>query len=277
MQLPLHRFALAAGENALKQVGITDLVKKLIGRNDTGGVRWDQRSIEPRICTRLPGFRRRSPNTSMFKARLASKSGQATTSVSVIRCSRPARFVCTRSRSSRRSFRSGTASYTRGSAAITPTRSSTRRLFSRIFGQVCRCISYYSHDVIEHVDPVSVFRHAFELLAPGGDFLQLRRLHRPRCLPQPRAADSDFLTCPDLLWPVLFSAMETTNRVRWSELLATARQTGFEIVRAHTLHRVLPGYIASIRPHLLPRYQSLSDEDLSVTHCELHLRKPRGH
>ena len=201
MQLPLHRFALAAGENALKQVGITDLVKKLIGRNDTGGVRWDQRSIEPRICTRLPGFRRRSPNTSMFKARLASKSGQATTSVSVIRCSRPARFVCTRSRSSRRSFRSGTASYTRGSAAITPTRSSTRRLFSRIFGQVCRCISYYSHDVIEHVDPVSVFRHAFELLAPGGDFFNcvdftghgvFHNLERP----------TRFLTCPDLLWPV---------------------------------------------------------------------------
>jgi hypothetical protein len=112
------------------------------------------------------------------------------------------------------------------------------------------------------------------LLSPGGDFVNAVDFTGHGVFHN-KARPLDFLTCPDALWAVLFSGMETTNRLRWSELLALATRTGFEVVGANIKRRVAPGYIASIRPHLLPRFAALTDGDLSVTHCELHLRKPR--
>jgi len=132
----------------------------------------------------------------------------------------------------------------------------------------------YSHDVIEHVVPAPVFRHAFDILEPGGDFVHSVDLTGHGVFYNPQRP-LDFLTCPDWAWPLLFSAMETTNRVRWSELMELAAATGFDVVRAHPVRRVSAEYLASIRPHLLPRYRRLAAADLAVMQCELHLRKPR--
>jgi SAM-dependent methyltransferase len=272
IQLPLHRFAWAAGENAMKQVGITDLIKKAIGRNDTGGVRWDERGIDENLH------------------KIGWVSAKVTKHIDV-RGKNGVEIgpgdnlgVCYQMLKAGAAQMYGIEKF----ASIEP--EWNRKLFTRLGGEHAAQLHHsqalfedfrpnvpvhfiYSHDVIEHVDPVSVFRHAFDLLEPGGDFVSFvdftghgvfHNLERPL----------DFLTCPDFLWKVLFSAMETTNRVRWSELLAIAADTRFEVVTAHTLQRVKPGYVESIRPHLLPRYAALGNEDLSVTHCELHLRKP---
>ena len=80
----------------------------------------------------------------------------------------------------------------------------------------------FSHDVLEHVDPLPIFRRAFQILRPGGRFANVidltghgvfYDLNRPL----------DFLTCPDWLWRLLFSEMETTNRVRFSAFFSNAR------------------------------------------------------
>jgi hypothetical protein len=273
MQLPLHRFVLAAGENAIKQVGITDLVKKAIGRNDTGGVRWDERSIDENL--HKIGW----VSAKVLKyVDVRGKNGVEIGPGDNL-------GVCYQMLKAGAVSMYGVEKF----ASIVPEWNG--KLFARLGGDHSANVHHsqalfedfrpgvpvhfiYSHDVIEHVDPVSVFRHAFDLLEPGGDFVSFvdftghgvfHNVERPL----------DFLTCPDVLWKVLFSAMETTNRVRWSELLKIASDTGFEVVTAQTINRVAPGYVDSIRPHLLPRYQTLSNEDLSVTHCELHLRKPR--
>jgi hypothetical protein len=125
---------------------------------------------------------------------------------------------------------------------------------------------------MEHVDPRSVFLHARKILKPGGDFLHAVDFTGHGCFHNPQRP-LDFLTCPDWLWTLLFSAKETTNRVRLSDLLRLAQDTGFDVVNNQVVRRAKPEYLASVRPHLLPRYRSLRDEDLGVMHCELHLRR----
>jgi SAM-dependent methyltransferase len=127
----------------------------------------------------------------------------------------------------------------------------------------------YSNDVIEHVDdPRAVFRAAHRLLAPGGLFINNVDLSGHNCFEDP-ARPLDFLTCEDGLWATMFSNVLTTNRVRYSDLVTAAEAAGFRVKQVDVLRRAEPAYLARVRPHLLPRYKALPDDDLSVVQCVL--------
>jgi SAM-dependent methyltransferase len=127
----------------------------------------------------------------------------------------------------------------------------------------------YSNDVMEHVDdPRAVFRAAHRLLAPGGLFINNVDLSGHNCFANPERP-LDFLTCDDKLWTAMFSNVVTTNRVRYSDLVAAAEAAGFRVKDTRVVRKVEPAYLAEIRPHLLPRYQALSDDDLSIVQCVL--------
>lgn len=288
VQSPLHRLLLAAGENAAKRIGLTGFIKRVVGRGDCGGVRWTSRPLEENvwhvmaIATLIQkhlDVRDRvgveiGPGDNLGAAYCLLKAGaQRIYAVEKLGSVAPDEWC--------------QQLFTAIDARV-PASPLTRDVMSRsaftgplrhaevLFEEFApdRPVDFvYSHDVIEHVDPPTVFASARKILVSGGDFLNIidltghgvfYDLNRPL----------DFLTCPDWLWPLLFSAMETTNRVRWSELLTLADKTGFEVVQAVAIRRADPTYLAGIRPHLLPRYQKLADDDLSVMQCVLHLRKP---
>jgi hypothetical protein len=71
----------------------------------------------------------------------------------------------------------------------------------------------------------------------------------------------------------MFSHIMTTNRVRYSELLAAAEHAGFQIKRVVKLAVADPAYVRAVLPHLLPRYRELPEEDLSVLQCILVAQK----
>jgi SAM-dependent methyltransferase len=131
----------------------------------------------------------------------------------------------------------------------------------------------YSNDVMEHVaDPAAVFRAAYRVLKPGGLFINNIDLAGHNAFSN-KARPLDFLTCSDWLWELMFSHIATTNRVRFSELVAAASSAGFRVNEIDTLVRAEPGYLGSLRSDMLPRYRALSDEDLSVVQCMMVVQK----
>jgi SAM-dependent methyltransferase len=157
----------------------------------------------------------------------------------------------------------------RGSYALDPDRLVlSRALFEEV--RPADAIDFiYSNDVIEHVaDLDATFLAAHRLLKPGGLFvnsIDLAGHNAFDMLDRPL----DFLTCPDWLWGLMFSHMVTTNRVRFSDLVEVAIFAGFRVKQIDVLVRAEPGYLDAVRPHLLPRYRALPDEDLSVVQCML--------
>jgi SAM-dependent methyltransferase len=133
----------------------------------------------------------------------------------------------------------------------------------------------YSNDVLEHVDdPAAVFRGAYRLLKPGGLFINSIDFGAHNVFAwNKRERPLDFLTCDDWLWSLMFSRVQATNRVRYSEILDAARAAGYAVRSVDVTHRVSHAYLAEIRRHLLPRYQALSDDDLSVVECVLVVEK----
>jgi SAM-dependent methyltransferase len=127
----------------------------------------------------------------------------------------------------------------------------------------------YSNDVMEHVAaPEAAFRAAHRLLKPGGLFINNIDLAGHNAFAK-KARPLDFLSCPDWLWKLMFSHMETTNRVRFSEFVGAATAAGFRVKGIDAMVKAEPGYLDSLRPHLLPRYQALPNEDLSMVQCVL--------
>lgn len=125
----------------------------------------------------------------------------------------------------------------------------------------------YSNDVMEHVDDLAtVFRTAHRRLAPGGLFINSVDLAGHNCFHDPKRP-LDFLTCDEALWSTMFSNVVTTNRVRYSELVGAAKGAGFRVKQVEVLRRADPTYLAEVRPHLLPRFQALPDDDLSIVQC----------
>jgi len=271
LQLKAHRFATALAENAAKQVGITALIKRAIGRRDSGGIRWNDRPIDQNLQHILAGadiVTRHVDVGGKVGIEIGPGDNLGTAyrllAVGAAKMYAVEKFASVADEWNRKLF-------AHLGDADTSHLQHVRALFEDL-NPADPVDFIYSLDVLEHVDPVPVFRHAFRLLKPGGDFVHAVDFTGHNCFHDPKRP-LDFLTCPDWMWKVLFSAMETTNRIRWSQLLRLASHSGFEIVRAHVVRRADAAYLASIRPHLLPRYQQLSDDDLSVMQCELHLRK----
>ena len=130
-----------------------------------------------------------------------------------------------------------------------------------------------SHDVLEHVDVPAAMRAAFDLLAPGGRFVSSVDLRGHNAFNKPQRP-LDFLTCPDWLYRAMHSHIETSNRVRPSELLDAAEAAGFVVEATQPLDEVSDAYLDAVRPHLQPRYRTLSDDDLRPTQLVVALRRP---
>lgn len=127
----------------------------------------------------------------------------------------------------------------------------------------------YSNDVMEHVDnPATVYDAAHRVLRPGGCFVNNIDLAGHNAYSNPKRP-LDFLTCPDWLWSLLSSHIVTTNRVRYSEFVATARANGFDVAKEDVIIKADPHYLRELRPKLLERYRRLSDDDLSVVQVRL--------
>lgn len=132
----------------------------------------------------------------------------------------------------------------------------------------------YSNDVLEHLSDVpAAMRVVFAALRPGGQFVSSIDLrgHNVFGLPE---RPLDFLTCPDRLWRLMFSHISTTNRVRAFEFSRMAEQAGFSVVEVIPQDVADVEYLKGLRPHLLPRYRDLPDEDLRILQMLLALQKP---
>jgi SAM-dependent methyltransferase len=131
-----------------------------------------------------------------------------------------------------------------------------------------------SNDVLEHVrDVPASFRKAAALLRPGGIFASSVDLRGHNVYNRPDRP-LDFLSCPDWLWRLMFSHLETSNRIRAHQLAAAAQAAGLEVVTFVPLATADPSYVASLKKDLLPRFQTLDDEDLRVLQVLIVGRKP---
>jgi hypothetical protein len=131
-----------------------------------------------------------------------------------------------------------------------------------------------SNDVLEHVDDVPLtMQRMYAALRPGGVSASSIDL-RGHNLFKNESRPLNHLTAPDWLYDLLTSHIETSNRVRCSELHAAARSAGFNVERSDALALADVSYLNAVRPHLLPRYRQLADDDLEVLQLLLVLRKP---
>lgn len=130
-----------------------------------------------------------------------------------------------------------------------------------------------SHDVLEHVDVSAVMASCERLLAPGGRFVSSVDLRGHNAFNKP-SRPLDFLTCPDWLYRTMHSHIETSNRVRPSELVAAAEAAGLTVELTQPLEQVDADYLKAVRPHLLPRYRDLPESDLSPTQLVIVATKP---
>jgi SAM-dependent methyltransferase len=132
----------------------------------------------------------------------------------------------------------------------------------------------YSNDVFEHVlDAPATMRAVFRSLRPGGRFVNSIDLRGHNAFNNAQRP-LDFLTCPDGLWRLMFSHIVTTNRVRAHDFVEMAKKAGFNVLKYEALATADEKYLKEIRPHLLPRYQELRDDDLRVLQLLLVLERP---
>ena len=132
-----------------------------------------------------------------------------------------------------------------------------------------------SNDVLEHVgDLDSTMRRCYQLLRPGGQFVSNVDLRGHNAFNKPDQP-LDFLSCPDWLYRAMHSHIETSNRVRMPDLITATEAAGFLTDAITPIDLAEPDYVESIRPHLLPRYRDLTDDQLRPVQVVLALRKPR--
>ena len=62
--------------------------------------------------------------------------------------------------------------------------------------------------------------------------------------------------------------------MRAHEFVQAAKAAGFVVKEARALATADPAYVESIRPHLLPRYRNLSNEELGIIQYLLVLVRP---
>jgi SAM-dependent methyltransferase len=134
----------------------------------------------------------------------------------------------------------------------------------------------FSHDVLMHVNDVAgTMRSVYSWLKPGGRFVNSTDLRGQNAFSIPDRP-LDYLTCPDWLWNLMFSHIFTTNRVRASAFVTAAVEAGFRVTVSEPLVAASPDYVRRLKPHMLPRYQSLEDDDLAILQLLLVLEKPAG-
>lgn len=132
-----------------------------------------------------------------------------------------------------------------------------------------------SNDVFEHVDDVALaMQRVFAALRPGGLFVSSVDLRGHNMFNNP-AEPLNHLTAPDWLYSFLTSHIETSNRVRSSELATAAERAGFQVLQCQALACADRTYLNRLRRHLQPRYRALDNSDLEVLQLLLVLRKPQ--
>ncbi|WP_035358627.1 class I SAM-dependent methyltransferase [Edaphobacter aggregans] len=145
-----------------------------------------------------------------------------------------------------------------------------------VFESVDREVDFiYSVDVMEHVASVSdAIRHMAKILKPGGV-----AVHSVDFAGHNTYAGTgiDFLTCPDWMWKMLHSHLQTTNRIRYGELIDAAKCAGLELVSAVPVITVSDERVGYLRPKMIPRYRALPTEDLKVLQAIVAFRKNGGH
>jgi SAM-dependent methyltransferase len=276
-----------------KRLGITGAVKRLIKRGECGGVRWAERSLQDNVSHVLAIAEIIGTHMGDIRGQVGAELGPGDNlgvTYTMLKAGARRMYAVEKYRSvaadawCAQVFRSIDRASPASAPIVTDVLPTAGGTFNRLLLRLEQTsfesfkpddpIDFvFSHDVLEHVDPRQVLCRAFEILRPGGQFVNVVDLTGHGVfydLKRPL----DFLTCPDWLWRLMFSEMETTNRVRFSEFLVHARQAGFEISEASAIRRADPVYLKRIRPHLLPRYQQLADRDLSVMQCVMKLRKP---
>lgn len=124
----------------------------------------------------------------------------------------------------------------------------------------------YSVDVMEHVrSPQQVFCHCFAILKPGGKMIHSIDLAGHQI------GDTEHLCCPDWLWSLAFSHMETTNRFRLSDFEHAVETAGFQNVTVKVTRSFDP---TSIRNRVIPCWRDLSDRDLGALQIVISAIKP---
>jgi len=130
----------------------------------------------------------------------------------------------------------------------------------------------YSIDVLEHVASVpDAFRHMAKILKPGG-----YAVHSVDFAGHNAYAGTgiDFLTCPDWMWKLLHSHLQTTNRIRYGELIDAARRGGLALISATPVITVSDERVEELRPKMVARYRALPTEDLKILQAIFVFRKP---
>ncbi|HEY2859789.1 MAG TPA: methyltransferase domain-containing protein [Terracidiphilus sp.] len=130
----------------------------------------------------------------------------------------------------------------------------------------------YSVDVFEHVDDPAVAAQCIaKLLNPGGVSVQNVDFRGHNAYAKTKL---DFLTCPDWLWGCLHSSLQTTNRVRFGQLVKDFEDAGLNLESLTPLEEAGDAYVEALRPYLNPRFAGLPTADLRVLQAIITCRRP---
>lgn len=259
MRAPVRRLTVAIARNQLTRVGLVPLVKAVLGRPTRGGDPWSDRDLDlgmwhirrqvgllaPELPANLTGKAglEIGPGESTALARSLAARGAEMYAVD----RRPLVDPAYTDRLVNRLAAAGIAA----DGEVT--------LFVEAFEafRPPRDVDFvYSVDVMEHVrSPTEVFAHAFRLLRPGG------RMVHSIDLAGHQIGDLEHLCCPDWLWALAFSHVETTNRVRMHEFVTAAEDAGFSAVSVAVERS---GDISAVRPRILERWRNLPERELAA-------------
>ncbi len=118
----------------------------------------------------------------------------------------------------------------------------------------------FSRAVLEHVNDLSAtFVDMRDALRAGGIAVHLvdlksHRLHRQNKL--------DFLTWPEPMWRLMFSAKGAPNRLRPDAYRQAIHCSGLQTIRMDPTGVVPLDLVKEVRPHLAAEFRDLADEDL---------------
>jgi SAM-dependent methyltransferase len=134
----------------------------------------------------------------------------------------------------------------------------------------------YSNSVMEHVPKgviLELMRESFRILRPGG-----LALHNVACNDHYALMDSaisfvNYLRFNESQWRTWNNTLQYQNRLRASEFLELATESGLEVIYKQIAVR--PGtYEALAKLEVAPQFKRFSSEDLAVTTVDFIAKKP---